>query len=93
METSVNSSDKVRTVLWMTKQLPSAHPNTAIRTRDFLGWFRMVDVWSSTVQSGDFPLFPHMKTWLATQCFDNDDELHAGVRVWLNPQAETFYDD
>ncbi|GBM85530.1 hypothetical protein AVEN_53130-1 [Araneus ventricosus] len=34
-----------------------------------------------------------MKTWLATQRFDDGEELHVGVRAWLKSQAATFYDD
>ncbi|GBO04851.1 hypothetical protein AVEN_220709-1 [Araneus ventricosus] len=38
-------------------------------------------------------LFPHMKTWFATQRFDDDEEFHSGVRAWLKSQASKFYDD
>jgi len=34
-----------------------------------------------------------MKTWLATQRFDDDAELQAGVREWLKSQAAKFYGD
>jgi len=34
-----------------------------------------------------------MKTWLATQRFDDDAELQAGMNEWLKSQAATFYDD
>jgi len=37
-------------------------------------------------------LFPNM-TWLATQRFDDDAELQAGVNEWLKSQAANFYDD
>jgi len=33
-----------------------------------------------------------MKTWLATQRFD-DAELQAGVNEWFKSQAAKFYDD
>jgi len=33
-----------------------------------------------------------MKTWLATQRYD-DAELQAGVNEWLKSQAAKFYDD
>ena len=42
-----------------------------------------------------FGLASHMfyvKTWLATQPFD-DAELQAGVNEWLKSQAAKFYDD
>jgi len=38
-------------------------------------------------------LFPNMKTWFATQRFDDDTELQAGVNEWLKFQAVKFYDD
>ncbi|GBM28762.1 hypothetical protein AVEN_177978-1 [Araneus ventricosus] len=41
----------------------------------------------------DFHLFPHMKTWLATQLFDDDEELHAGFRASLKSQAVKIYYD
>ena len=34
-----------------------------------------------------------MKTWLATQRFDDDTELQAGVNEWLKSQAAKFYGD
>ena len=34
-----------------------------------------------------------MKTWFATQRFDDDAELQAGVNEWLKSQAAKFYDD
>ena len=42
---------------------------------------------------GDYHLFPNMKTWLATQRFDDDAELQAGVNEWLKSHAAKFYDD
>ena len=41
----------------------------------------------------DYHLFPNMKTWLATQCFDDDAVLQAGVNEGFKSQAEKFYDD
>lgn len=51
---------------------------------DALGWFRMEAVWSSIVHSpnlilSDFHLLLHMKTFLATQGLDDEEELHTGV--------------
>jgi hypothetical protein len=34
-----------------------------------------------------------MKNWLATQRFDDDDELRACVTQWLRSQAADFYDE
>jgi hypothetical protein len=33
-----------------------------------------------------------MKTWLATQRFDNDEELQESVTAWLRSQAAEFFD-
>lgn len=39
--------------------------------------------YSSDIVPSDFPLFPKMKSWLATQRFDDDAELQAGLTYWL----------
>jgi histone-lysine N-methyltransferase SETMAR len=49
--------------------------------------------YSPDLAPSDYHLFPNMKTWLATQRFDDDAELQAGVNEWLKPQAAKFYDD
>ncbi|GBL79715.1 hypothetical protein AVEN_18241-1 [Araneus ventricosus] len=49
--------------------------------------------YSPNLAPSDFHLFSFMKTWLVTQRFDDDEELHAGVSAWLKSQATTFYDD
>ena len=41
----------------------------------------------------DYLLFPNMKIWLATQRFNDDAELQAGVNEWLKSQAAKFCDD
>jgi len=48
--------------------------------------------YSPDLVPSDYHLFPNMKTWLATQRFDDDAELQAGVNEWLKFQAATFYD-
>jgi len=47
----------------------------------------------SDLALSDYHLFPNMKTWFATQRFDDDVELQADVNEWLKSQAATFYDD
>jgi len=39
------------------------------------------------------PLVSKHEDWLATQRFDDDAELQAGVNEWLKSQAAKFYDD
>ena len=49
--------------------------------------------YSPDLAPSDYHLFPNMKTWLATQRFDDDAELQAGVNEWLKSQAVKFCDD
>ena len=75
----------------------NASPHTANRTRELLdhfGWEVFAHApYSPDLAPSDYHLFPNMKTWLATQCFDNDAELQAGMNEWLKSQAAKFYDD
>ena len=42
----------------------------------------------------DFHLFPKLKYWMATQCFNNDsiEEMKCGVKNWLENQSMDFYE-
>ena len=75
-------------------QRPPAHGQLHSRA---LGSFWMGGVWSSAVQSGScaerLPLVSKHENWLATQRFDDEADLQAGVNEWLKSQAATFYDD
>jgi len=75
----------------------NARLHTANRTReplDHFGW-EVFDhpLYSPYLAPSDYHLFPNMKTWLATQRFDDDAELQAGVNEWLKSRAAKFYDD
>jgi hypothetical protein len=61
---------------------------------DHFGW-EVFDhpPYSPDFAPSDYHLFPNMKTWLATQRFDDVAELQAGVNEWLKSQAAKFYDD
>ena len=61
---------------------------------DHFGW-EVFDhpPYSPDLAPSGYHLFPNMKTWLATQRFDDDAELQTGVNERLKPQAATFYDD
>jgi len=48
--------------------------------------------YSPDLAPSDYHLFPNVKTWLATQRFD-DAELQAGVNEWFKTQAAKFYDN
>lgn len=75
----------------------NARPHTANRTQTLLDGFGWEvfnhPPYSPDLAPSDYHLFPAMKTWLATQRFDTDAELHAGVNQWLNSQAVDFYRD
>ncbi|KAJ4435558.1 hypothetical protein ANN_18174 [Periplaneta americana] len=40
----------------------------------------------------DYHIFMHMKTWLDSKRFDDDEELKTSVVGWLQSQAAKFYD-
>jgi histone-lysine N-methyltransferase SETMAR len=61
---------------------------------DHFGWEVFDPPYSPDLAPSDYHLFPNMKTWLATQRFDDEDaELQAGVNEWLKSQAANSYDD
>jgi [histone H3]-lysine36 N-dimethyltransferase SETMAR len=75
----------------------NARPHTANRTQGTLNDFKWEifphPPYSPDLAPSDYHLFPRMKNWLATQRFDDDAELRAGVTDWLTSQAAEFYDD
>ncbi|KAJ4435147.1 hypothetical protein ANN_23723 [Periplaneta americana] len=48
--------------------------------------------YSPDLAHSDYHLFMHMKTWLSTKRFDDDEELKTSVVSWLQSQAAEFYD-
>jgi hypothetical protein len=42
----------------------------------------------------DYHLFTHtyLKNWLRSQCFNNNEELMEGVKIWRSSQAIDFFD-
>lgn len=75
----------------------NARPHTANRTREVLDAFKWEvfphPPYSPDLAPSDYHLFPTMKSWLATQRFDDDAELREGVTNWLRSQAAEFYDN
>lgn len=75
----------------------NARPHTANVTRTLLqgfGW----DVfdhppYSPDLAPSDFHLFLHLKSFLAGQRFNSDEELKEHVTSWLTTQAATFYEE
>lgn len=75
----------------------NARPHTAARTQDLLNHFNWEvfnhPPYSPDLAPSDYHLFSHMKNWLRTQRFGNNDELTTGVQSWLSSQAAEFFDD
>lgn len=73
----------------------NARPHSARRTQDLLSQFKW-DVfihppYSPDLAPSDYHLFPHMKKWLGSQHFDDDEDLQNAVTGWLRSQAAEFY--
>jgi len=48
---------------------------------------------SPDLASSGFLLFVHMKSFLGSQNFNEDDEMKEAVNTWLHSHAASFYDD
>jgi len=86
---------KLSSNVWFFHDNARSHmANRARELLDHFGW-EVFDhpPYSPDLAPSNYHLFPNMKTWLATQRFDDDAELQAGVNEWLNSQAAKFYDD
>jgi histone-lysine N-methyltransferase SETMAR len=49
--------------------------------------------YSPDLAPSDFHLFLHLKKFLASQRFNNDEDVKRAVQKWLSSQAATFYDE
>lgn len=75
----------------------NARPHSARKTQEILKQFKW-DVfdhppYSPDLAPSDFHLFTRMKKWLASQHFNDDDELQNAVTDWLRAQAAKFYEE
>jgi [histone H3]-lysine36 N-dimethyltransferase SETMAR len=75
----------------------NARPHAAQKTKDLLGQFKW-DVFSHPPYSpdlapSDYFLFMHMKKWLGSQRFEDDEELKDAVNGWLKAQAGDFFSE
>lgn len=73
----------------------NARPHAAQKTKDLLDKFKW-DVfahppYSPDLAPSDYHLFMHMKKWLGSQRFDDDEELKDAVTGWLKAQAGDFF--
>jgi hypothetical protein len=39
-----------------------------------------------------YHLFTYLKNWLGSQCFNNNEWLMEGVKMWLSSHAADFFD-
>lgn len=75
----------------------NARPHTAKRTLELLDSFKWEifphSPYNPDLAPSDFQLFLRMKTWLASQRFDDDEELRECVTELLRSQAANFCDE
>jgi hypothetical protein len=74
----------------------SERPNSLTTTRirallEHFNW-ELFDhsLYNPDLAPSDYHLFTYLKNWLSSQRFNNE-ELIAGVKMWLNSQAENFF--
>jgi hypothetical protein len=71
------------------------HMNTAARTQSLLEHFNweLFDhpPYSPDLAPRDYHLFTHVKYWLRSRCFNNN-ELMESVKMWLSSQMADFFD-
>ena len=74
----------------------NARPHTAARTAQLLQQFRWEvfdhPPYSPDLAPSDYHLFMHLKQWLASQSFEDDDRLKTGVTTWFKSLAADFFD-
>jgi transposase len=72
------------------------HTHTAAHTRALLEHFswELFDhpLYNPDLAPSDYHLFTYLKSWLGSQCFNNNEELMEGVKIWLSSQAADFFD-
>jgi len=49
--------------------------------------------YSPDLAPSDFHLFLHLKKFLGSKRFDDDDDLKDAVQKWLTSQVATFYEE
>lgn len=73
----------------------NARPHTAARTIETIQKFRWEifhhPPYSPDLAPSDYHLFLHLKNWLASQRFEETEELKTSVQNWLKSQAAEFY--
>jgi len=74
----------------------NARPHTAARTAELLQQFRWEVFdhlpYSPNLTPSDYYLFMHLKKWVASQSFEDDDRLKTGVTTRFSSLAADFFD-
>jgi len=74
----------------------NARPHTAARTAQLLQQFRWEvfdhPPYSPDLEPSDYHLFMHLKKWLASQSYEEDDRLKTDVTTWFKSLAADFFD-
>jgi hypothetical protein len=72
----------------------NAHLHTAARTPALLEHFNWVlsyhPPYTPDLSPSNYRLFTYLKRWLRSQCFNINEELMEGVKMWLSSQAADF---
>jgi hypothetical protein len=48
--------------------------------------------YSPDLAPSNYHLFIYLKNWLGLQCFNNEEELMEGVKMWLSSMVADFFD-
>jgi histone-lysine N-methyltransferase SETMAR len=75
----------------------NARPHTAAAaTQDLIATFNWEPFdhppYSPDLAPNDFPVFLHLKTFLGTRRFHDDNKAKEAVNTWFAPQAVSFYE-
>jgi hypothetical protein len=72
------------------------HLHTSARIRALVGHFKweLFDhpPYSPDLTLSDYHLFTYLKSWLGSQCFNNNEQLMKGVKTWLISQVADISD-
>jgi len=75
----------------------NAQPHSAAQTQDLVTSFKWEQMdhhlYSPDLVPSDYHLFLHLKKFLGSKLFDNDDDLKDAAQKWLTSQVATFYEE
>jgi transposase len=74
----------------------NARPHTAACTRALLEHFYWElferPSYSPDLAPSNYHLFIYLRSWLGSQCFNSNEELIEGIKMWLSSQAADFFE-